>query len=58
MTDFQNSKSLVLSFYDALDAASGNEITEVLLEAVSPGIRANPEAPRCLYGRPKRGGWF
>jgi hypothetical protein len=30
MTDFQNSKSLVLSFYDALDAASGNEITEVL----------------------------
>ena len=30
MTDFQNNKSLVLRFYDELDAASGNDINDVL----------------------------
>jgi hypothetical protein len=30
MMDFQENKSLVLSFYDELDSASGNEINEVL----------------------------
>ena len=30
MKDFQENKSLVLSFYDELDSASGNEINEVL----------------------------
>ncbi|MDX1416003.1 MAG: ester cyclase [Candidatus Promineifilaceae bacterium] len=30
MTDFQKSKSLILSFYDELDSASGDEINDVL----------------------------
>ncbi len=30
MVDFQKNKSLILSFYDQLDAAAGNEINEVL----------------------------